>query len=160
MSESSSSAADPWDADAAESQPVAPWTREQVQALEREQPSLSPWRVVGLQALVGGVLAVLWALLGSRGASQAASALWGAAAVVLPSAAMAWGLRRRGMQAGAALLAFMVWELVKIVLTVAILVAAIKLQPDLSWPALLVGLIGCLKVHLWGLWALRAKTNE
>ncbi|MBH9551619.1 ATP synthase subunit I [Inhella gelatinilytica] len=158
MTEPNRSAGDPWSEEEAQSQPVAPWTREQVQALESRQPGLSPWRVVMVQALVGAVLSGLWALLGSAPRPQAVSAMWGAAAVVLPSALMAWGLRRRGVQPTAALLAFAVWELVKVLLTVAILVAAVKTLPALSWPALLVSLIGCLKVHVWGLWALR-KSN-
>lgn len=157
MSESQHSAAGQWDDDAIDSQPVTPWTRQQVQALEQRQPPLSIWRVVGLQALVGAVLVGLWAGFGTQPRAQAVSALWGAAAVVLPSAAMAWGLRRRGAQPMAALLGFVLWELVKIGLTLAILVAAVRLQSDLSWPALLVGLIGCLKVHVWGLWALRGQ---
>lgn len=159
MSEPKTSAADPWDDDATVEQPVTPWTREQVQALEARQPKLSPWKVVAWQALVGLVLVGLWALLGSR--AQAVSALCGAAAVVLPSAAMAWGLRRgSGRDPGAALLGFMVWELVKIGLTVAILVATVKTLPDLSWPALLVSLIGCLKVHVWALWVQTNKKSE
>ncbi len=157
MSEPKPSAADRWD-DAIESVPVAPWTAEQVRALEQQQPPLSMWRVVMVQALVGVVLAGLWAVFGSQPRAQAVSALCGGAAVVLPSAAMAWGLRRRSAQPAAALLGFLVWELVKIGLTIAILVAVVKTLPELSWPALLVSLIGCLKVHVWGLWALR-RTN-
>jgi ATP synthase protein I len=41
----------------------------------------------------------------------------------------------------------MVWEMVKIALTVAMLVAAPRLVPQLSWPALLVGLVLALKVY-------------
>lgn len=158
MTEPNRSATEAWDDEGVESQPVVPWTREQVQALEQRQPMLSPWRVVAVQALVGVVLVVVWALLGSMPRVQAVSALWGAVAVVLPSAVMAWGLRRRSAQPAAALLGFFVWELVKIGLTVAILVAAVMALPALSWSALLVSLIGCLKVHVWGLWALR-QTN-
>lgn len=163
MSEIKPSAADTWKDDATDSVPVAPWTREQVQALELQQPALLPWRVVAVQALVGAVLVGLWALFGSQPWTQARSALCGAAAVVLPSAAMAWGLRRSsGGLPAAALLSFLVWELVKIGLTVLILVITVKTLPDLSWPALLVGLIGCLKVHVWALLKLspRQTTNE
>jgi len=70
------------------------------------------------------------------------------AAVVLPNALMAWGMTGliRGLP-GAAVLGFMFWELIKIMLSVAILVASAKWMPDLSWPAMLVALIGCLKVN-------------
>ena len=65
---------------------------------------------------------------------------------------MAWGLRRRAAIAAQALLQFLVWELVKVGLALATLVAAVWLVRDLSWPALLVALIACLKVHVWALW--------
>jgi len=159
MSEPKPSAADRWD-DAIESVPVAPWTAEQVRTLEQQQPPLSMGRVVAVQALVGAVLVGLWAVLGSQPRVQAVSALCGAAAVVLPSAAMVWGLRRRSEQPAAALLGFLVWELVKIGLTLAILVAAVKALPELSWPALLVSLIGCMKVHLWALLAWGRRAND
>ena len=41
----------------------------------------------------------------------------------------------------------MVWELVKIALTVAILVAAPRWVEALSWPALLAGLVLTFKVY-------------
>ncbi len=143
---------DPWAQSGLESEPVAPWTAQQVQALEARDPSRSPWWVVRVQALVGGLLALAWWLMGTEPASQVRSALWGAAAVVLPHAVMAWGLRRRAAVAAQALLQFLVWELVKVGLALAILVAAVWLVRDLSWPALLVALIACLKVHVWALW--------
>lgn len=143
---------DPWAQSEPDSVPGTPWTAEQVQALEMREPSLSAWRVVQVQALVGGLLALAWGLLGTEPASQVRSTLWGAAAVVLPHALMAWGLRRRAAIAAQALLQFLVWELVKVGLALATLVAAVWLVRDLSWPALLVALIACLKVHVWALW--------
>ena len=41
----------------------------------------------------------------------------------------------------------MVWEMVKIALSVALLVAAPRLVAALSWPALLVGLVLTMKVY-------------
>ena len=41
----------------------------------------------------------------------------------------------------------MVWEMVKIALTVAMLVAAPRLVSGLIWPALLVGLVLTMKVY-------------
>lgn len=140
---------EPWGAATEnEEPPVVPWTREQVQALEAAQPPVSMWTVVGVQALVGVLVVLTWWLLGNAPAAQAKSAAWGAAAVVLPHAVMAWGLRRASVAASAALLVFLVWEMVKVGLVIAILLVAAKTVPDLSWPALLVALIGCLKVHL------------
>jgi len=131
----------------AEALPFKTLTREEAEVLKAKYPPLSPWRVVAAQAVVGGVIAGLWWLFTGDG-GKAWSALWGAAAVVLPNASMAWGLTRliRGVP-GAAVLGFMFWELIKIMLSVAMLAAAAKWMPDLSWLALLVALIGCLKVN-------------
>lgn len=151
---------DPWADSIPDSESVTPWTSEQVRALEQRQPSLSPWAVVKVQALVGGLLALAWWVFGSEPVPQVRSSLWGAAAVVLPHAVMAWGLRRRAAQPAAAFLSFLLWELVKVGLALAILVAAVWLVDGLSWPALLVALIGCLKVHLWALWVFARPGQE
>ena len=62
--------------------------------------------------------------------------------------------------AGAALAGFFVWELVKIVLTVAMLLAAPKLVPDLSWLALLVGLVVTMKVYWVAMWLHPARRKS
>jgi len=149
-----------WDDEAPDSEPVPPWTAQQVQALLAREKPLSPWRVVAFQAVVGGLLALVWWLFGTAPAQQVRSTVWGAAAVVLPHAVMAWGLRRPVAQAQAAFLSFLVWELIKVGLAVAILVAAAWLVRDLSWPALLVALIACLKVHLGAWWWLSRAVHK
>ncbi len=138
-----------------------PWTAEQVQALIRQQPSLSPWRVVALQAGVGVLVAMLaWALTGRSAIGWSAG--YGALAVVLPAALFARGLMRRvplsdpGARAMGAAFGFLVWEMIKIALTVAMLVAAPRLVVNLSWPAMLVGLVLTMKVY-WVALALRPK---
>ena len=70
-------------------------------------------------------------------------------AVVLPAALFARGMVRqnRVASAGAAMVGFFGWELVKIVLTVAMLAAAPKLVPQLSWLALLVGMVVTMKTY-------------
>lgn len=141
-----------WDDEASYSVPAPPWTAEQVQTLLARETPMSPWHVVGLQAAAGGLLALAWWLFGTAPAQQVRSSVWGAAAVVLPHALMAWGLRRPVAQAQAAFLSFLIWELVKVGCAVAILVAAAWWVRDLSWPALLVALILCLKVHLGAWW--------
>lgn len=146
--------ADPWADSQPDSLPATPWTAEQVRALEARQPPLSPWVVVRIQALVAGLLVLAWGVFGTEPASQVRSTLWGAAAVVLPHGVMAWGLRHRAASAAEALLGFFFWEAVKVGLALAILVAAVWLVRDLSWPALLVALILCLKVHVWALWVI------
>src|SRR6478609_3044935 len=148
-----------WDDEVAEP-PFKTLTREEAQALRAKNPPLSPWRVVAAQAVMGGVIVLLWWFFTGSG-GKAWSALCGATAVVVPNALMAWGMSRlfRGLPSAAAV-GFMFWELVKIMLAVAILAAAAKWMPDLSWPALLVALIGCLKVNwLALLWQGRKKRD-
>jgi ATP synthase protein I len=125
-----------------------PLTREEAQALRAKDPPLSPWRVLGVQAAVGGVTALLAALLTGR-LEMAVSVLYGAATVVVPGALMARGMTSRlsSMSPGASAVSFMLWEMVKIAVSVAMLMLAPKLVQPLSWPALLVGLVLCMKVY-------------
>jgi ATP synthase protein I len=51
---------------------------------------------------------------------------------------------------------FFVWEFVKIVVTVAVMFAAYRFEKDLSWPAMLVGLVLTMKVY-WAALAVRLK---
>ena len=140
-----------------------PLTREQAQDLRARQPSLSPWRVVGAQAAVGGVVALLAALITGR-QEVAWSVLYGAATVVVPGALMARGMTSKlsSTSPGASAVSFMLWQFVKIGVSVAMLLLAPKLVQDLSWPALLVGLVLCLKVYVLALlWrpAVKKPTN-
>jgi ATP synthase protein I len=133
--------------DEAEEPPFKVLTREEAQAFLAKHPPFSPWRAIVVQAAVGVVCAALaWAIT-QRG-EAAWSALYGAAAVVIPGSLMARGMTRRpSVNSGAAMAGFMFWEFVKIVTAVAMLAAAVKVVPDLSWPALLVTMIVCLKVN-------------
>jgi len=69
--------------------------------------------------------------------------------VVVPGVVFARALARqmRLKQAGAALAALFVWELVKIVLTVALLLVAPKVVAGLSWLALVAGFVVTMKVY-------------
>lgn len=42
---------------------------------------------------------------------------------------------------------FLFWEMLKIAAAIAMLVIAAKVVPDLSWPALLVTMVVCIKVN-------------
>ena len=55
--------------------------------------------------------------------------------------------RFSSLNAGTAAVGFMLWEMVKMALTMAMLMAAPRLVPGLSWPALLVGLVLAMKVY-------------
>jgi ATP synthase protein I len=133
---------------AAETAPVKALTREEAQALRDRQPSVSPWRVVWVQAGVGGVVALaFWLATGER--LVGLSALYGAAVVVVPGALMARGMTSRfsSMSPGTSAVGFMVWEFVKILVSVLMLILAPKFVQSLSWPALLVSLVACIKVY-------------
>jgi ATP synthase protein I len=125
-----------------------PLTAEQVRELRKHQPLLSVWRVVMAQALVGLLVAsVVWWVSGRMSAVY--SAAYGALAVILPAALFARGLTSpvASVNAGAAVFGFFLWEMVKIGLTVAMLFAAPRLVNDLSWPAMLAGLVVTMKVY-------------
>ena len=146
--------ADPWDDKEDEAQGAAfkPLTREEAQALRAKNPPLSPWRVLAVQAGLGLVVALLAALItGSQAVGW--SALYGAAAVVVPGALMARGMTSPLSKVSPAVgaLSFMVWASVKIALSIAMLLLAPKLVQPLSWPALLAALVLCMQVYWFAL---------
>jgi len=95
---------------------------------------------------VGAVVALLaWWLTGRL--PVAWSAGYGALSVVVPAALFARGMARRRSTAGAAMVGLLGWELVKIALTVAMLAAAPRVVPGLSWLALLVGMVVTMKTY-------------
>ena len=141
-----------------------PWSHEEAQAWRSRNPPLSPWRVVAAQAVAGLVCGALaWAFT-QRG-EAAWSALYGAAAIVIPSALLARGMSRNlgntPGAAGHAVFRFMFWEMVKIGAAVAMLVAAPRMIQGLSWPAMLLTMIVCAKMNWWALlWQRRPRVNE
>jgi ATP synthase protein I len=128
--------------------PIKPLTAEQARQLREQNPPVSPWWVIAGQVVVGLVVALAaWGLTGRQNVGWSAG--YGALAVVIPAAIFARGLTGRfaSLNAGTAAVGFMLWEMVKIALTVAMLVAAPRLVSALSWPALLVGLVLTMKVY-------------
>jgi ATP synthase protein I len=104
--------------------------------------------VIAGQAVVGLAVALAaWGLTGRQNVGWSAG--YGALAVLIPAAVFARGLTGRfaSLNAGAAAMGFMVWEMVKVALSVAMMVVAPRWVPDLSWPALLVGLVVTMKVY-------------
>jgi ATP synthase protein I len=125
-----------------------PLTRDEAQALRAKTPPLSPWRVIGVQAAVGAVAALLVALVSGKQV-YGWSLLYGAFTVVVPGALMARGMTSKlsSMSPGASAVSFMLWEMVKIAVSVVMLALAPKLVQPLSWPAVLAGLVVCMKVY-------------
>jgi ATP synthase protein I len=144
----------------AEQETFKTWTKEEAQAWRQNNPSLSPWRVVAVQAAAGLVCcAAVWAVTQRSGAVW--SALYGAAAVVVPSALLARGMTRGMRNPLAAAAGFMFWEMLKIGVAIAMLVIAVRVVPGLSWPALLVSMVVCIKVNWVALlWRGRRSDNE
>ncbi len=141
-----------------------PLAREEAQQWRVGQPRLSLWRLVGVQLLVGlsaGALAWLF----TQSSPVAWSVLYGAAAVVLPSALMAYGLTSSALSrllagyAQAAFAGFLLWEGIKVLLVVAMLWSAPWIVPELNWLGLLVGLVLVLKVYWFGFWIQTRRAN-
>jgi ATP synthase protein I len=132
----------------AEQPPVKPLSAEEAQRVRELNPPVSPWRVVAGQAGVGLAAALLgWLFTGRQNVGW--SVAYGAFAVVLPAAVFARGLTGKfsSLNAGAAAVGFLLWEMVKIALTIAMLMVAPRWVAGLSWPALLVGLVLAMKVY-------------
>ena len=141
--------------DASREEEFQPWSAEQAQAWRQSQPVFSVWRVLAAQMLVAVLLAGVFAVwLKSRAVGL--SWMYGALTVVLPAALFARGLTSRAasLNAMTAAMSFAVWQGVKWVLAVLLLVLAPRVLPELSWPALLAGLIVTMKVYwlalIWG----------
>jgi ATP synthase protein I len=121
---------------------------QEAQELRERDPALSPWWVVGLQCVAGlAVALVAWGVSGK--ASVGWSAGYGALAVIIPAALFARGLMSQfsSLNAATASFGFFVWEAVKLAVSIAMIAIAPRLVADLSWLALLVGLLVTLKMY-------------
>lgn len=136
-----------------------PLSAEEARQWREQHPALSPWRIVAWQVVAGSLAAGLAWLVSGR-ETLAGSVLYGALAVVLPASVLARAMSRQSGAAGAALAGFFVWELVKIVLTVAMLVAAPTVVPRLSWPAMLAGFVVAMKVYWVAMWLHPARRKS
>lgn len=134
--------------DESQESPVVPLSAEEARRVREQNPPVNPWWVVAGQAAVGVVAGLLaWLFTGKQNVGW--SAAYGALAVVIPAAVFARGLTGRfsSLNAGTAAVGFLLWEMVKIALTIAMLMVAPRLVAGLSWPALLVGLVLAMKVY-------------
>ena len=129
-------------------QAFQPLTAQQAQALRAQLPQISVWKVVAAQVGVALVLTLLaWLFWGQKSVVQ--SVAYGGLSVVVPAALFARGMTSRLTRSslGAAVTGFMLWELVKIALTVVMLFMANSWLTNVNWPALLVGFVVTMKVH-------------
>jgi ATP synthase protein I len=137
-----------------------PLTAEQARQWRSAHPAMSPWWVIVWQAVMALVVALLAGVLFGRSAGLSAG--YGALAVLLPAALMVRGLQRQRhvAQAGAAMMGFVIWESVKIALTVAMLLLAPVLVQPLNWLALVAGLIATMKVYWLAAWIHAKRTRR
>ena len=125
-----------------------PLTPDEAKAWRLRNPALMPWRIVGMQVAVGGLMVLLtWFLTDEW--RLAASVAWGVVAVVIPAMVFVRALSRQMQvaQPKVALVGLFTWELVKIVLTVALLLVAPKVISDVSWLALVASFVVTIKVY-------------
>jgi ATP synthase protein I len=132
-----------------------PLTAEEAQAWRQRHTSLSVWWVLGAQLALSAVLAMLGSWLWGF-ASIGISVMYGALAVIVPAALFARGLTSSAASVNAmtAVVGFAVWQGVKLVLTVLLLALAPRVLNEVSWPALLAGMLLAMKVYwlalAWG----------
>jgi ATP synthase protein I len=112
-------------------------------------------KTIALQWIVILLFAGLaWAAAGTRGAQ---SALLGGAAVAVPNALLALWLTLRLYRVGTVGVASMLGgELLKLGMTITLLVVVVvALKPQISWLALIVGVVGALKAQWLAVWFTR-----
>jgi ATP synthase protein I len=147
------------DTDGDGEKPFKRWSAQEAQALAAKDPhKVNPWRVIAVQIAVGLGVALVAGLVTGQ-VSVFWSALYGAGVVVVPGALMARGMTSplSSVSPIGSTVSFMLWQGVKIAVSVVLLILAVRIVQPLSWPALLVGLVVCIKVY-WLALAWRRRT--
>jgi ATP synthase protein I len=128
-----------------------PLTHAEAELLERRHPTLSPWRVIAAQLVLGAVAAAIAGLV--AGALGAVSALYGAAVVVIPGALMARGATSRlsSLSPVVSAVSMLGWGFVKMAVSVAMLVLASRIVPGVVWPVLLAAMVLCMQSYWFAL---------
>jgi ATP synthase protein I len=137
-----------------------PWSKKEADAWRKFHPVSSPWRMLGVQSGVWMImLLVAWLLAVSHATLM--SLAYGGLCVILP-AAMFW----RGVRVGCQqvdlrqrMMKFVVWELAKIALTTAMLLAAPKLIEGLNWLALVASFVVTMKLTWLALWTMPSRNK-
>ncbi len=151
-----------WQDTASDEVECSPLTAEQARQWRATNPQLTVARVLWMQFATAATVVVLgWVLIGE--AAVVWSAAYGALTGLLPALLAARGTARwaaPGFPPGAALVGLLLWEVVKLVLTVGMLMAAPRILGAPSWPALLVGLGLTLNVYWVGLLLARSVKSR
>jgi len=141
-----------------------PLTAQEAEAWRRTHRQVSIWRVVGVQAVAMAMAAFCGVWL-SGSAAVGWSAFYGGLSVVLPSVVMAHGMtssrlaRLMSVFPAGSLGSVVFWEGVKVLLVVVMLAMAPAVVRELSWLALLAGLVVVLKVY-WLAFFLLTKARK
>lgn len=124
------------------------------------QKASPAWHAVAWQTGVGLAASAIAGLVW-QSEMLVRSVAFGVLAVVLPNTLFLRGMAGAGKHWGpeALLLRFLAWELVKIALTIGILYSADKVLGEVSWPALLAGLVVTMKAN-WLVLVFRQGTNR
>lgn len=147
------------DTDEDSGKPFKRWTAQEAQALAAKDPhKVNPWRVIAVQSAVGLGVALVAGFATGR-VEVFWSALYGAGVVVVPGALMARGMTSplSSVSPVGSAVSFMLWQGVKMAVSVVLLILAVRIVQPLSWPALLAGLVVCIKVY-WLALAWRRRT--
>lgn len=123
--------------------PIRQLTRDEAQVLVAQQKNLTVWQVLLIQAASGLLVALVWGALSQR-SSAFWSSLYAMVVVVVPGLLMARAVF--GRHAGRGVGGLLFWEILKLVLSGALLALAPAVVRPLDWVALLVTLVLCLKV--------------
>lgn len=142
-----------------------PLTSEEAKAWRQTQRKVSVWRVVLLQICASAVFGASAMLVTGR-LPIGWSAFYGGASVALPSAVMAWGMtssrlgRVLSVFPSGSLGGLVFWEGVKVLLVVVALLFAPAVVSELSWLALLAGLVVVLKVYWLAFFVMSRSGNN
>jgi len=136
-------------------------TAQEAKAWRERHTSLSVWWVLGVQLALSAVVAILSSWFW-RDTLIGISLIYGAFAVVIPAALFARGLTSSAASSNAiaAAVSFAVWQGIKLVLTVLLLALAPRVLNEISWPALLAGMLLTMKVYWLALAWGRPKTSD
>ena len=147
----------PWPDDSEDD--FRPLSVEEARHWRSQQAAIPVWQLVAWQFAAGAVATLVLGLVW-HSTTMAWSAAYGALAVIVPNAALLRGMvgLQGRLRPEAVVLRFFVWELVKIGLSIAILGGAGRVLGELSWPALLTGLVLTMKVN-WFLLAYRPRKH-
>lgn len=132
-----------------------PMTAEQAHAWRAKTHAMSPWLPVATQALIA-VLLLLGSWVLDLSKSVRLSVACGVCASLLPSLLCVSGYRitvwmlkdlPHGAQGLMGLVAIFAWELVKLLLSIALLLASARMVMNLSWLAMLVAFVVVVKAY-------------